>query len=130
MAVKESPEALLARMERLGEAVSGPGMGTSLRGVELRGLLDLIHDLQAQVAQAGRRQKRAAAKKPKAGEATAEAGVLDQVVAATADIMEGHPELWGQPLWDALQAWGEQTGCAVDDTWKAAVEGALGGGGA
>lgn len=118
----ESRTELIDRMERLYKSVSGPGMGTSIRGTELGGMLEEIRSLRienAQLTKKGRRRGAAAATE------SSWTDPLAEVLPAVNDILEGHPELWGQALPEALEAWGAQQTFEIPDTWAPAVTKAL-----
>lgn len=68
--------ALLDRMERQAQAINGPGMGTSIRYRELRGLLDIINDLQSELAQGRRADAREARRDATSASGTSDLGCL------------------------------------------------------
>jgi len=115
-------------MEVLADAIQGPGMGTSITYIELRGLLDALHEAEAEAARAVKSAERKTGRSKKAVEEPSWSDALVEVIPALADILEGHPELWGQSAVDALAAWAEQQNIEVPATWRPAVEKALGGG--
>lgn len=52
--------ALLGRMERQAQAINGPGMGTTIKYRELRGLLDIVGRQAAELAMISRAEERGA----------------------------------------------------------------------
>lgn len=124
---QETRAEIIARMERRYTDIRGPGMGGSIRGSELKALLDEIHDLRAgDVAgdKQARREARAAARVA-AGETDVQESVLDEVMPAINDILESHADLWGIPLVEALAAWSARQTFEVPETWVPAVAEAL-----
>jgi len=131
--------ALLARMERQAQAINGPGLSTTIRGPELRGLLDIINRHTAEVAQAAkaaeRASRRAAARpassstKGRGKAAPASSGPDPEVVSgllrAADEILSSKAELWGQKLPEAIEAWGEQGGDPVPTEWQDLIAAAL-----
>lgn len=107
---------LINRVRKLASVAAGPGMGTSIRGEELRAVVDRIDELEA--AQSPTKPKQAKADWTKE---------LPAIVVALADILEGSPELWGTTLLDALDAWAAQKETTISDAARAATEKALAG---
>lgn len=122
--VSHTDAQLVARARRLADAVVGPGMGTTIRGEELRALIGRLDRLEGENA-----KLRAGAPLPTEPAAPDPADdwlrELPGVVTVVADVLEAHPELWGSPLVDALDGYASQKGLRLTDAFRGAVERAL-----
>ena len=106
---------VLARARRLAAAVGGPGMGTTIRGDDLRGLVALIDRLAAENAALS-------AGAPLPAPADEWLAELPPIVASLAEVLESHPELWGSSLIDAVEGLAGQRAEPVTDAARAAIE--------
>lgn len=138
LVLTEKETALLNKMANLAHAVAGPGMGTSISGRDLNGLLEIVHSARAAVAQVDRAERRRTAEPPppkaRRGKGAPEPepeplvpdATLTEIVVAFSDIMESHAELWGRSPVEALAAWCEQQGITIPPEWPEALAKALG----
>lgn len=111
----------IARARILTDAVSGPGMSTTITGGELRAIMGRLDTLEAENA----------ALLMAGGSPTAEAfevvdlswlSELPVAVNALVEIVEGHPELWGTPAVEALGSYASQRGLKLSEPLRLAVE--------
>lgn len=115
--IRPGQEALILRVRRLADAVVGPGMSTTLRGEELRAVLERMDGLDAE----NRRLRKGLPADPPPDAAPAFLADLPDVVVALAGILEDNPELWGTPALDALDALAAQDGAGSLRAAAAAV---------
>lgn len=90
-------------------------MGTTIRGDDLRGLVALIDRLTAE-------NVALSAGAPPPVPAEDWLCELPAAVAALAEVIESHPELWGSGIVDAVEGLAGQRGEPFTDAQRAAIE--------
>jgi hypothetical protein len=128
---------LVERLEQLAVDVAAPGLSTTIRGYDLRELLNELYEQKAARALLAETAGALLAEhwlnpedEPWESEGAATATLpsgLAEAVPAFADILASHSELWGHGLVDSLLAWCAQQGIDGGDM-IASVEKALAGG--
>lgn len=117
---QESRAAHIGRLRRLVTVTKSQGMSVSVRGVELRGIMDAYDEVTTERDEARAEVERLSTRKGKpksvpVAESTGED--VTGLLLALQDIVQNRPEMWRQPFSESVPAWCAGTGDPVPPAW-------------